>query len=48
MNLMLAVFGIGTTELLILGLVCCFLMLPAVAALVVVAIMARKNRPDRH
>ena len=45
---MLAVFGIGATELLIIGLICCFLVLPIVITVAVLAIMASsKNRtPD--
>ena len=46
MNLMLAVFGIGTAELLIIGLVCCLLVLPIAIALVVLAVVAGKNRSE--
>jgi hypothetical protein len=43
---MLAVFGIGQTELFILGLICCFLVLPVLIAVIVIFVMiANKKQP---
>ena len=44
---MLAVFGIDQTELLILGLICCFLVVPVVVAVGVVAFVAA-NKSGRE
>ena len=41
---MLAVFGVGQTELRIIGLICCFLFLPIVIAIVVVMIIVMSKR----
>ena len=47
---MLAVFGIGHTELLILGLICCFLVLPVIVTLAVVLFLTAnkgsREKPD--
>jgi|GEM_PF-4682308 len=42
---MLAVFGIGTTELIILAVIGAAICFPAVIALVVVVLAASNNRP---
>jgi hypothetical protein len=42
--IMLAVFGIGQMELLIIGLICCFLFLPIVIAIVVVAVIVMSKK----
>jgi len=44
---MLAVFGVGHTELLILGLICCFIVLPVVVTVAVFAFLAA-NKADRQ
>ena len=43
---MLAIFGIGTTELIILGLIGAIMVFPLIIGIVVVSIVAsRNNRP---
>lgn len=41
---MFAFMGIGQTELLIIGLVCCFLFLPIVIAVAVVAALTMSKK----
>ena len=46
---MLAIFGIGQTELLIVGLVCCCLVLPVIVTLAVVLFLtANKGSREKH
>ncbi len=44
---MLAVFGVGQTELFIVGLICCFLVVPIIVAVAVVAFVAA-NKGSRE
>jgi len=45
----LSVFGIGQTELLILGILCCLVVVPVIVVGVVIAFLAaRQGRDDRR